>query len=173
MTDNWIVDWLIKRKEYNPSQPRAERGMPIGGQWINAGGYGKANPNAFARARDETLDPAYGAFVTRYSPEEYRAMGATCYVSKTGRSGYAVKPDGDIISLFAAKGSGEGRQAFADAIRNGGTKLDCFDGFLPGLYAQFGFKEYDRWKWDDQYAPPGWNKERFDSPDVVLMRLER
>lgn len=94
------------------------------------------------------------------------------YLSETGKSGYALKPDGDIISVFAEKGSREGVNAMLSAIANGGTKLDCFDGFLAKkFYPRFRFTEYDRLQWDDQYAPEGWDRERFGTPDVVFMRL--
>ena len=98
-------------------------------------------------------------------------MKAKCYVSDTGKSGFAIKPNGDIISVFAARDSGEGYATTRNAIKNGGIKLDCFDGKLPEFYGKFHFKEYDRWKWNDQYAPSGWNYEKFDQPDVVLMEL--
>jgi hypothetical protein len=48
-----------------------------------------------------------------------------------------------------------------DAIDAGARSLDCFDGYLPTLYARHGFAETHRVaNW-----PP-------DGPDVVYMRLE-
>ena len=133
--------------------------------------FSKQNPESFVSALNKNLAPEYSTFVTQYTADEYTKMKAKLFLSQSGKSGYAIKPDGDIISVFSKKGSGEGKYALASAIANGGTKLDCFDGFLPQFYQQFGFSEYDRWTWDDQYAPKGWNIERFDSPDVVLMKL--
>ena len=133
--------------------------------------YSQASAKGFADSLQANLTVEYSSFVTQYTPDEYKEMGAKCYVAASGQSGYAVKPDGDIVSVFSRKGSGEGKHALISAIFNGGRKLDCFDGYLPTFYTQFGFQEYDRWSWDDQYSPPGWNKEKYDSPDVVLMKL--
>ena len=134
-------------------------------------GFEGASPGLMARQVVEKTPDKYKVFVTQYTAEEYEEMGARCFVSKTGKSGYAIKPDGDIISVYSEVGSGEGRYALNSAITNGGTKLDCFDGFLSNeFYPKWGFKTYDRWKWDDQYAPPKWNYEKFNRPDVILMR---
>lgn len=161
-------------KEYNPDQPRIPAGDPRGGQWTSVGGgtaarqFKESNAQAFRKALDGNLDPKYDAFVTKYTPEEYQEMGARTYVHDDGKTGFAIKPDGDIISVFS--GNGRGRLALQAAIELGGTKLDCFDGFLPGFYSTFGFEEYERWTWDDQYAPDRWNYAKLGRPDVVLMR---
>ncbi|MGB1743115.1 MAG: hypothetical protein ACPHHR_09755 [Cycloclasticus sp.] len=57
------------------------------------------------------------------------------------------------------------------AIRAGATRLDAFEGFLTEAYARHGFVEVHRAKWDDQYAPEGWDKEKNGTPDVVYMEL--
>ena len=99
-------------------------------------------------------------------------MKAECFISESGQSGFVLKPDGDIISVFSAPGAKEGKSVVLAAIANGGTKLDCFQGFLSDkFYPRFGFKEYDRWGWDDQYAPSGWDYEKDNRPSVVLMQL--
>lgn len=136
-------------------------------------GYAAIEEGHFADTRDEFTPEKYKAFVTPYTPDEYREMGAECYMSETGNSGFAVKPDGDIISVFAKKGADEGDYAVASAIiQRGGHKLDCFDGHLSDeFYPQFGFKETGRLTWDDQYKPEGWNYEDHNRPDVVYMAL--
>jgi superkiller protein 3 len=58
-----------------------------------------------------------------------------------------------------------------EAIKQGGNKVKCFDGFLPSYYKQFGFKEVRRVKWDDQFAPENWNYDKDGRPDVVYMEL--
>jgi hypothetical protein len=46
------------------------------------------------------------------------------------------------------------------AIRNGGSKLDHFDGFLTGFYDSNGFsKIVGSDGWNDEYAPDGWEYE--------------
>lgn len=47
-------------------------------------------------------------------------------------------------------------------------RLDAFDGDLTSIYSKYGFKETDRVKWDDQYAPSSWKPE-YGRPDVVFM----
>jgi hypothetical protein len=50
--------------------------------------------------------------------------------------------------------------------------LDCFDPYLPRLYNAYGFQAYDAWAFNDEYAPAGWDFEKFGRPDVVFMRYE-
>jgi len=164
-------------RKYSPAQPRDERG-----RWTDWGtGRGsltaefkEAAPEDFRAALDKNLSERYAAFVTKYSPQEYSEMGAKTYLMEGGKTGFAIKPDGDIISVFSSNKMGRAaiQAAIQAAIELGGTKLDCFDGFLPSRYSQFGFREYDRWQWDDRYAPENWD-ERDDKPDVVLMRREK
>jgi hypothetical protein len=113
-----------------------------------------------------------GDTLTIYGKDEYAGMRT--FLSKDGLSGYAVKPDGDLVSVFNVGQKGMGEEAVFDAVMHGGaTKLDAFDqgGFLPNKYRQFGFKEVDRIGWDPQYAPPRWKPE-YGSPDVVFMELD-
>ena len=87
--------------------------------------------------------------------------------------GYAIKPDGDIVSVFNNSNvRGIGKALIQSAIKNGGTKLDHYDGYLSSLYEPLGFKEVERYKWDDQYAPSDWNYERDGRPDVVVRKLQ-
>ena len=53
----------------------------------------------------------------------------------------------------------------------GGDRIDFIDGFLNDFYRKFGFREYDRMKWDDKYAPDGWDYKRFGRPDIIFARL--
>lgn len=119
---------------------------------------------------------AYGAFVHAYSQEEYQGM--KLYLlndgAKKGVAGVAVKPDGDIVSVFkhpdcTIKGVVP-KYLMQKALDNGGTKLDCFDGFLPNLYGKLGFVETGRAKFDPEYAPEDWNYERDGTPDIVFMQ---
>lgn len=119
-------------------------------------------------------DNRFGAAVAVYPAEDY--AGFRLLLSDDGKSGAAVKPDGDIISVFStAKG---GRAMMEAAIAAGGRKLDAFDTVLPKLYHDFGFVEAGRVGWNDEYAPEGWDKATFEKfnngrPDVVLMVLDR
>lgn len=85
------------------------------------------------------------------------------YLSEDGQSGIAVKPNGDIVSVFAGDNAprGSGYTLMLLAIQNGGRQLDCFDTHLPDYYSLIGFKPVAKMKWDDEYIPEGWNKDNF------------
>ena len=130
----------------------------------------RSSLSKFAHVRDKNVKPKYRPFVHPYTPKEYKEMGVKCYLSFTGKTGYALKPDGDIISIFSSEGKGD--RAVLSAIARGGTKLDCYAGKLVKFYSLLGFVEYERWDWDDQYKPDNWDYEEFNRPDVVLMHLK-
>jgi hypothetical protein len=54
-------------------------------------------------------------------------------------------------------------------VRRGRTG-DCFAGYLPRYYRQFGFEEVGRLPFNRDYAPPDWNYEKYGEPDVVFIR---
>jgi hypothetical protein len=89
-----------------------------------------------------------------------------------GKVGYALDPQGDIENVFSNDQPGGGREALFHAISQGGVTLDCFDGYLPELYTQYGFHETGRVRFNREYAPPGWNYDKYDDPDVVMMAWE-
>lgn len=111
-------------------------------------------------------------YVTVYTEEEYQKMGAKIYLTEDKLSGFAIKPDGELISVFSSV-RGRGMSIAARAVERGANHLDCYEHpttrHLVKLYSKFGFIETDRLKWDDQYAPNGWDYERNDNPDVVFM----
>ena len=81
-----------------------------------------------------------------------------CYLSDDGRTGFYIAK-GNLSSLFNLNGNGDGEVAVRTAIDLGAYELNCFDGFLPGYYAKFGFVVVDR--------IPNWNGPEY--PDVVYM----
>ena len=127
-----------------------------------------------------------GETVYQYPVDEYAHMRT--FLSKDGLTGYAVKPDGDLVSVFNVGGKGHGEAAVRSGIRHGGMKLDAFDeignslrgyhvhpndkagiqrGRLPSLYGKYGFHEVDREPWNEDYRPEGWSG---GNPDVVYMQ---
>jgi hypothetical protein len=134
------------------------------------GGLAPAGHESFAKSLSAGVREEHRPFVTMYSGGELKGMGSRPYLSKSGKTGFAIKPDGEIISVFSTEGMG--RAAMTQAIKAGGTKIEAFDGFLTKqFYPMFGFKETGRMAWDNQYAPKGWNHEKFDHPSVVMMSL--
>ena len=118
------------------------------------------------------------SFLTPYTVEEFQNAKVQTFQVPGYEIGFALKPmpdgDMDIISVHNNTDiHGVGEALIDSAKRLGGTTLDHFDGFLSDFYAKKGFKEYGRWKWDDQYAPEDWDYEKLGRPDVVLRRLEK
>lgn len=98
------------------------------------------------------------------------------YLSEDGESGFGIKPNGDIVSVFSSKKvKGRAHHLLEMAIYEGvGRQLDCFDIYLTKIYEAHGFKPVAKMKWDDEYIPEGWNKDNFKDynngePDVVFM----
>ncbi|MFG7180678.1 phage portal protein [Burkholderia pseudomallei] len=162
-------------------EPTPETRAALAAQNASAPTYLKlTNSPASAQAFADAISAAKaaspnGAAVHVYSTDEYQHM--QLFLTENGKGGVAVKPDGDIVSVFNTPGSGNAgltRSALQLAVQHGGNKLDCFDTVLPTLYSQSGFRAVARMSWNDEYAPPGWNKEQFAAfnqgkPDVVFM----
>jgi hypothetical protein len=125
---------------------------------------------------DTNSSNPYGAAVAVYTAEEYQ--GKRLFVTEDATAGFALTADGDIVSVFSAPKSGNGRALMTLAVQAGGRRLDCFDTALPAYYAAHGFKAVARLPWNDEYAPAGWDTETFQSfnagrPDVVFMVYQR
>jgi hypothetical protein len=129
------------------------------------------NAEQFQKAiSDSKANLKFGAAVYVYPAEDYQGM--KLFLAEDGQSGVAVKPDGDIVSVFSTGGAG--RAVMELAVAAGGRKLDAFDTVLPEFYAPHGFKAVARTSWNDDFAPEGWSKETFSEfnngqPDVVFM----
>ncbi len=134
---------------------------------------------AVADAKANTL---YGAAVepksiAQLSGQEDGYQGIRLFMTKDGKSGFAIKKNGDIVSVFSQ--SREGVQFTTGsmlmlAIQEGGRKLDAYDIGLPRLYSVHGMKEVARTPFNEQYAPEDWDYEVFKKfnngrPDIVFM----
>ena len=131
--------------------------------------------DGFADLFDETLKivKGNGAQVYNYTLQEYKNM--KLFISQKETSGFAIKSDGEINSIFSsAKGS---LHAMIElAILRGGNKLYCFDTFLLSVFKRHGFKEVKRSKWNETIFPDILNKEYFKhynntEPDIVYLEL--
>ena len=126
--------------------------------------------NAIAKAKQSLGD--YGASVEL--KDDYTDINL--YLSEDGESGFGIKPNGDIVSVFSNNKAEGGRSHYMleMATAEGGRQLDCFDIYLTKIYEAHGFKPVAKMKWNDEYIPDGWNKENFKDynngePDVVFM----
>lgn len=90
---------------------------------------------------------------------EVRDLPSTAryFLSVDGKSGYGIDSVGTLIGLFSLV-KGRGRPMVVEAVERGARSLNCFDGYLPGLYGSAGFVEYAR--------EPNWVP---GEPDLVYM----
>jgi hypothetical protein len=127
--------------------------------------------DAITAAKDKLK---FGASVHAYDAGEY--ANTKMYVTPDDKAGFALKPDGDIVSAFSSKSKVQraGDSILALAVQQGGKKLDAFDTVLPAIYSDNGFRAVARLKWNDEFAPPDWDYKTFGKfnggrPDVVFM----
>ena len=91
------------------------------------------------------------------------------FVSEAG-STVAVTPDGDIISVCRKDGDKiRGSDLLKKAVLSGGKKLDAFSGLFE-FYAKNGFEPVSWCKFDEKYAPDGWDKLRDDKEEVIFWK---
>lgn len=87
--------------------------------------------------------------------------------------GYGVVgKDGDVKGVFKKLGSkakGVAQKILKKAVEAGGIKLDNFDTYLTDVYKKAGFRVVSRTKFNEEFAPEGWSKEKHGTPDVVAM----
>ena len=94
------------------------------------------------------------------------------FITENG-STLAIREDGDIISVCAFKENGESldssRALLEFATRNGGDRLDSFDGNY-GFYRRCGFEPVTHIEFNEEYAPPGWIKGKDDPENVIFFK---
>ncbi len=118
----------------------------------------QSNPENFIRSlrsgkRPEMLQP--------YSAREFDQINL--YKVIGFNAGFGIKQDGTIVAVHNNTGiRGIGTELINAAKRNGGTKLDHFDGFLTGFYERLGFKVIKHEPFNDDYAPNDWNYSAID-----------
>ena len=137
----------------------------------------RENANRFYQAMSDFKKKAgaKGEQVYQYSPEKYAEMRT--FLTDDGKTGFAIRNDGDIVSVFNGGSKGGIDSIMPAATSAGGTKLDAFDTFLPGEYSRHGFKEVGRDVWNEQFAPDRWDKKamrkfNLGEPDVVYMEYD-
>lgn len=114
-----------------------------------------------------------GAQVYVYDEAEYRDM--RLWITPDGKAGVALKPDGDMVSVFASPdGQYPVHNLILIAAQAGAKKADAFATVLPALYKDFGFRPVARMAWNEEYAPNDWNKQTFakwnnGEPDVAFL----
>jgi len=80
-------------------------------------------PEEFIKARD-SIPEDDKSYLTLYTPEQYKEMGAKLYMTEDGNGGFAMKGD-EILSVFSKPGSHVGHRMMNRAVEMGGKRLDC------------------------------------------------
>jgi hypothetical protein len=130
----------------------------------------KASPEKFVSELEKTKD----SDPTQYWSVNYVSLSAAKkgkVISVDGGYGF-VSNDGDIKGVFklpTSKVKGVADNILQEAVNQGGTKLDNFDGYLTKIYERNGFRIAARIPFNEEIAPDGWNKAKHGTPDVVAM----
>lgn len=145
--------------------PRVAPGRSTGGEFIgNNKAFDVGKPKEFIEARNKS---SRSGFLSPTTPDDLAKH--TLLMNKDKTVGIAVDPHGDIQNIFNNGGpKGGAAHAMVEALREGGKTLDCYDGFLPMYYRQFGFEETGRMKFNAEFAH-GWDTAKQGTPDVVFM----
>lgn len=115
-------------------------------------------------------NPEKGAFLSYHPPEEMQDHEIMKIEEEGIEAGAAVSPEGDLQNLHKFEGpQGVGRNLVEEGIDRGGRTADCYAGYLNRVYRQHGFREVARQEFNPEFAPDGWNEEKYEQPDVVFM----
>lgn len=107
-----------------------------------------------------------------YPAEDYERHNL--YLLDDGKAGFAITPDGTLISVFKSPDSkikGAIDAMIPIAVQEGATRLEAFDGFLTEAYGRNGFVETERYEWDENFKPENWREED-GTPDLVVMEFD-
>ncbi len=169
------------------AQPQVTRWVTVGGKRVPIGPKtGSRKPKEGAETQpgpigvrlvapadfDRSISSSkYGVTLTDYSTSDYEEM--KCYLAPGLNAGFAITQDGEGVSLHNNSDQrGIGEQLVALAKQVGMTHFDHFD--IPRLneiYDAAGFVETERLEFDPQYAPEGWDYDKYGSPSVVFRQL--
>jgi hypothetical protein len=156
------------------------------GKWT-AGGGGSASatptdvsktPKVFKEAFDKAFaDSPFRDHVTHYSEEQLKGM--KLFVAEGGKAGIAVHDHGDgrieATALFNQGGAkGAGALLLAHSIKTAGVNyLECYGENLRKFYESSGFKVKSSAPFNEKYAAPSWNYEKFGRPNYYTLSLEK
>src|SRR5699024_2808146 len=99
---------------------------------------------------------AAGKQVTKATPTELQRDFHTMLVLADGRAGAAVRHNGEIAAVYSSSNNRGVTQALLPvAAERGGTHLECFDTFLPKIYARSGFVKVASIPFNREFAPDG------------------
>lgn len=144
--------------------------------------FGNTDPKKYvqtlAKAK-QSQDPEKGWRVTGMTKKEFLDWhkGAKLHVSDGG-STIAVDKSGDIVGVCVGRGDGKkglisGKTLLAHAVKNGGIKLDSYEGNHK-FYVKCGFEPVSWCKWDpafeEEAMKQGWDPKRDKKESIVFYR---
>jgi hypothetical protein len=128
---------------------------------------------------------ADGQHITVYDPVSTRYGigydGMRMFLTQDGKAGFAIKPDGEIVSVFKTlpkRGPDNLKSVSVSmmhaATQMGGRWLSTYDTYAADLFAASGFHAVSQMPFNDEYAPAGWDEKAQSEwnggrPDVVWM----
>lgn len=113
------------------------------------------SPVAFHTAYQSMLSGKNSSALSMYSLDDFKSMHT--YKVAGYDVGFAIKNGDEIVSVFnASPAKSIGDELIRAATRNGGKRLDHYDGFLTGFYRRNGFKIETVVQWSDEFTPTGW-----------------
>lgn len=134
--------------------------------------FKKDTPDNFKKVLDEAKmsNPAHIRWRvdnTSHSVADYKKD--KLFTTKKGSS-VAITPDGDIISVCSnRKNKDSGRALMEYAVKNGGKKLDSYDGNY-GFYTKMGFEPVSWIYFDKQFAPDDWVEGRDKEEPIIFFK---
>jgi hypothetical protein len=165
-----INEILENDEELNRQLREAEEATQAAAAEVTEPGAPKTQAEQYSEELDKTKESDPEAYWSVSPVSAADAAKGTIIDTPDGAA--IVKPDGDIAGLFkkaTSKAKGVAQDLLKRAIAAGGKKLDNFDTYLTPQYIKAGFRVVSRTPFNEEYAPPGWNKELHGTPDVVAM----
>ena len=120
----------------------------------------------------------FGTSVDVLPPEEYDGYDLILLEKDGETTTISISPSGEVGSVTKSAGATTEMvlDAFEIATETNKVKwLNGFDTVLPDIYGKLGFKAVARLRFNPEFAPEGWDAERYarfnaGAPDVVFMR---
>lgn len=108
--------------------------------------------------------------VSIYDVDDYK--DCKLYTTKNGSTA-AITKDGDIISVCSNNYDGKNhdsiRALLEYCVKQGGNKLDSFDANYR-IYRHCGFAPVSYCKFDKEFAPEGWKKDRDKEESIIFFK---
>ena len=118
-----------------------------------------------------SLPQAQRSVLFVYTSVEYRQMGGTTWVASDNLSGFHVTAAGELVTAVGGA-PGRGNAVLQAALQAGAISMACYalSQHLSCLLMRYGFREVERRPWKNKYAPPDWDNNAHDHPDIVVLQ---